>query len=338
MDQGTPRSVIDFPVQVSDNGSVIVVSTDSEQRDLHYDADGTGWQGRSIPNSSIGGSKLRTPASSTGPRRTPTPRGGGVIGCGAPPPPPHVLFCADEAGFSDYAGFSDEGDNDDEEFPTEALEVVEAERIGQEKVYSDLEATRRLLEQHARDAADLESKLKVEAEAKRNALRARLEVRRALKQQVAASDVAMEAELAGEAKVKMNSLGAERRKEHMQAVGAMVKRYSWERDDAERAHHLRKAHDEGVRKLREEFAAECRAKRAQLEKRLRRRRKAKDAVGDKSSGVSSEELSAALDELAERTVDFTGVPGARAGSYVVLETFNTACGAEAAAAFLTLHT
>ena len=52
MDTGTSRSVLDLPVQVSDDGSVIRVLTDSEQRDhLHYDADGAGWKGTSIRRS-----------------------------------------------------------------------------------------------------------------------------------------------------------------------------------------------------------------------------------------------------------------------------------------------
>ena len=55
----------------------------SEQRDLNYDADGTGWQGRSIPNSSIGGSKIGKPASSIGPHCTPTTKGGGASSAAA---------------------------------------------------------------------------------------------------------------------------------------------------------------------------------------------------------------------------------------------------------------
>ena len=116
----TPRSVLEKPVQVFDDGSVIVVSPDSEQRNLHYDVDGTGWQGRSIPNTSIGRSELGTLSSSIGPCRTSTTKGGAVIGCGAPPPPPppppHLLFCARRHhaagdGFSDDGdGFSDDDD------------------------------------------------------------------------------------------------------------------------------------------------------------------------------------------------------------------------------------
>ena len=143
-----PSSVLNLPMQVADNktGSVIVVLPDSEQCDhLHYDADGTGWQGRSIPNSSIGGSELGMPSSSTRPRRTSTTKGGAVIGCGASPPPTHELICAcrraaaapaaaaaaaatddDEVSFADEgdtdneAGVSDEGGDDDEESPTDA--------------------------------------------------------------------------------------------------------------------------------------------------------------------------------------------------------------------------
>ena len=47
MDKHSHRCALDVPVQVSDDGTISGV-TDSEQRDLHYDADGTSWQGRSI--------------------------------------------------------------------------------------------------------------------------------------------------------------------------------------------------------------------------------------------------------------------------------------------------
>ena len=43
---------METPVQVSDDGSTLVVLADSEQRDLHHNADGTGVQ-RSIPGSII---------------------------------------------------------------------------------------------------------------------------------------------------------------------------------------------------------------------------------------------------------------------------------------------
>ena len=85
-------------VQVSDDGSVAVLTV-SEQRVL---------QGRSIPDSSICGSELGAPSSSTGPRC--------IIGCGAPPPPPtpHVLFCARRrAAAAAAAAAADEGDDDD---------------------------------------------------------------------------------------------------------------------------------------------------------------------------------------------------------------------------------
>ena len=107
MDQEMSRSVLDIPVQVLDNGSV-VVSTDGEHRDLHYNADGTRWQSRSIPNSSIGKTKLGKPANATAPHRTPTTKGEGV----------------GSAADDDEDGFSDEGDNDDEEFPTDAQLVL----------------------------------------------------------------------------------------------------------------------------------------------------------------------------------------------------------------------
>ena len=48
MDKETPHSFLDLPVQVSDDGSVVL--TGSKQWDLHHDADGTGWQqGRPTP-------------------------------------------------------------------------------------------------------------------------------------------------------------------------------------------------------------------------------------------------------------------------------------------------
>ena len=128
MDKDTPRSVLDLPAQMSDDGSFISVFTGSEQRvDLHSGADGgTGWQqGRSIPNSSIGGSKLgTTPSRSTGLCRTLTTEGGGVIGCEAAPPPRHLLFRARyyatvaASAVVAEGGFTDE--DDDHEVPTDA--------------------------------------------------------------------------------------------------------------------------------------------------------------------------------------------------------------------------
>ena len=128
MDRVTPRSVFDLPVQVRDDGSVTVL-TDSEQQDLHYDTDGTGWQGKSIPNSSISGSELATLSRSTGPRRTSATKEGAVIGCGTPPPLPHLLVCARRRAAAAAVaastaaadgGLSDKRDNDDETFPTDA--------------------------------------------------------------------------------------------------------------------------------------------------------------------------------------------------------------------------
>jgi hypothetical protein len=100
------------PVQVSDDGSVIVGLTDSEQWEIqikiHNVADGTGWQDRSIPNS-IGGSELGASLDSTGPPHAPTTKGGAVIGCGAPLP--HVQFDAWAfAKDNDKAAFTDQGD------------------------------------------------------------------------------------------------------------------------------------------------------------------------------------------------------------------------------------
>ena len=126
MDKVALRSVLHFPVMVSNDG----VFTGSEQWDLHYDADGTGWQGRSIPNS-IGGTELGTFFSSIGPRRMSTTKRSAGIGCGAPPPPPHLplrrrhhrmphLFCACRCAAAttaaaDGGGLAGEGDDDDEE-------------------------------------------------------------------------------------------------------------------------------------------------------------------------------------------------------------------------------
>ena len=102
--------------------------TDSEQWDLHYDADGTGWQGRSIPNSSIGGSELGTPSSSNGPCRTSMTKGGAVIGCGAPPPASRMRFRAHRRATAAAAAaiaaavdgfFSEEDDDDNEQVPTD---------------------------------------------------------------------------------------------------------------------------------------------------------------------------------------------------------------------------
>ena len=182
----------------------------------------------------------------------------------------------------------------DEQLRAERLEAVEAEESWHKKVYYDLEAARRLLEQHARGATDLESKMRVEAEAKRDALRARLETRRVLKQQMAASDVAMEAELANEAEAEMNTLHTELlRHEQMQAVVAMKRHTRRENDDAKRARELLEKHDGRMHNLREELAASSAEKRAQLDRRLDKRRK---AIRDKS-GVSSVAMSFELVEL-----------------------------------------
>ena len=50
MEMDTPRSGLDAPVQVSDDGSAIVVFTD---RDLYSNPDGTGGQSKSFPSSII---------------------------------------------------------------------------------------------------------------------------------------------------------------------------------------------------------------------------------------------------------------------------------------------
>ena len=115
---------------MSDDGSDVVILIASEQWEIpihvHSVTDGTGWQGRSIPNDSIGESELGVPSSATGPRST---KEGTVIGCSAPPLPPHVLLCASHraaaaaavaATDDDEAGFAEEGDDDDEAFPSEA--------------------------------------------------------------------------------------------------------------------------------------------------------------------------------------------------------------------------
>ena len=96
------------------------MSTDSKQAGLHDDADGTDWQGRSIHNSSIGGSELGTPSRSTGPRRESTTKEGA-----------HDLVCfarrrtaavaaAAAAADDDEVSFTDEGDDDDEEYPPDS--------------------------------------------------------------------------------------------------------------------------------------------------------------------------------------------------------------------------
>ena len=87
---------LDVPMQVSDDGSVMIV--------LGIDV-GTDWQGRSIPDISSVQSELGAPSNSTGPCHTSTTKEGIVIGCGAPPPPPHMLFlCACDDGGDRSAG------------------------------------------------------------------------------------------------------------------------------------------------------------------------------------------------------------------------------------------
>ena len=139
MDKDAPRSVLD---QASGDGSIIVVST-SERWDLHSDADKTDWQGQSVPNSSIGGSELGAPSSSTGPQRTSTTKGGAV----------HMLllFCAcddDDATGPVEAGpveiVDEEGNDDDDEFPTDA-QLVLTLRAVYARHRHDLSLTRRTL-------------------------------------------------------------------------------------------------------------------------------------------------------------------------------------------------
>ena len=75
MDKATPRFVLDL----ADDGSTIVVPTDSEQWDLHSDADKADWQDTSILNSSsIGGSEFGAPSRSTGQHGTSKTKGGAV--------------------------------------------------------------------------------------------------------------------------------------------------------------------------------------------------------------------------------------------------------------------
>ena len=112
-----------------------------EQWDLHDGADGTGWQGASIPNS-VGGSEPGKCSSSTGPRRTSTTKWGAVISCDAPLPPPHVLPCARRRAAAttadnDEDGFADKGDDDDDEgFPTDdaQLALIKHEEVEAEVV------------------------------------------------------------------------------------------------------------------------------------------------------------------------------------------------------------
>ena len=96
---GTPRSVLNLPVQVSDDGSVTVVSTES----------------------GIGRSALGAPSSSIGPRNTSKPKEGTVhmlqllcacekdgVAINGDAPPPREKY-----------GFAEKGDNNDVEFPPE---------------------------------------------------------------------------------------------------------------------------------------------------------------------------------------------------------------------------
>ena len=142
MDKETSRSIIEVPVQISDDGSVYV----PEQ--LHYDADGT--------------VELKVIKAPTKLRCTSTTKGGAVIGCGTPPLSPHELFCArrraaaaDAAAASAAAAavadaeddFADEGD-DHEEVPTDA-QVALALRAVYARHRHDLTITWRTLMQKA---------------------------------------------------------------------------------------------------------------------------------------------------------------------------------------------
>ena len=148
MDKDLPRSALDVPLQVSDDGNAVL--TDSKQWDLHCDAVGT--QGDK--------SKIGASSSSTGLRRT---KRGAVYGCGAPPPQLHMIFCAcdgddvaevgDDAFTSDNeAGFSDEGDDDDE-----------GDDKGDDTQLSLTDNVRSLLREHAAPSADTASEQRCDA-------------------------------------------------------------------------------------------------------------------------------------------------------------------------------
>ena len=164
----------DRPVHVSDDGSVISALTDSEQWDLHCDADGTDWQGRSILNSSIGGSELGTPSTSAGSRRTWTSKGGAGIGCDAPSPRPHALFrarCCEVAAAGGgggtataaVGGLSVEEDDDNEELLPDA-QLALALRAVYARHRHDPTLTRRTLTQKTETelgGADLSTRRRV---------------------------------------------------------------------------------------------------------------------------------------------------------------------------------
>ena len=154
-DKVTPPSLLDLPVHVSDDGNVIFVKTDIEQRDLDYDADKTGWQGRSIRISSIGGRELRAPLSSTVLRHTSTTkearhhrlrRAAAATASAVSRMRQHdgVAEVGDAFAADDEADFADEGDTDDEEcFSITQLNLA---RVLHTHVH-DLALTRRTLMQ-----------------------------------------------------------------------------------------------------------------------------------------------------------------------------------------------
>ena len=161
MDKGVPAA--DLPRQVSDDSSAIGVLTDSEQWDHlhHHNADGTGWQGRSISNRSIGGGGLGADSG----RRTSEAKKGAVIGCGAPRPLPHVLRCstsrraaaaaAAAATAAAEGGFSEDENDDNEEIYTDAQLALALYAI-YARHRPDLTLTRRTLMQ--KTAAELMQK------------------------------------------------------------------------------------------------------------------------------------------------------------------------------------
>ena len=113
---------MDKDARVSDDGGVVALDV-TDQWDLIYDSDEAGWQGRSLPewdiiydsdeagwqgrsnrDSSIGGSELGEPLSSTRASRTTTTNGGAVIGCEAPPRPHMMCFTCYDDGVADDVG------------------------------------------------------------------------------------------------------------------------------------------------------------------------------------------------------------------------------------------
>ena len=156
IDKDTPHSVLGCPVRMSGDGRPIVMLTDSEQQDLHSDADKTCWQGQSIPSSNIGGSALGALSSSIGPHHISKTKGKAVHML-------QLLCTCDKDGvvadvFADEGddafppgcedGFADEGDDDYDydKFPTDAQLALALRTVFARK-RRHLSLTRRTLSQ-----------------------------------------------------------------------------------------------------------------------------------------------------------------------------------------------